>query len=224
VEDPVKRRYRSGVRAERAAATRRAVLAAARDLFADGGYERTSVADVATRAGVSVDTVYTAVGRKPELLLAVVDMVLGSSDEPVRAEQRDYVVAIRAAATARDKIEVYAAALGRLMPTVVPLLEALAQAAVTDPGCARVRDAIAERRAANMRLFAADLRGTGEVRPDLDDDAVADVVWATNSPQYFALLGDRGWTATAYAEHLADLWCRYLLEPVDGAGARFRTR
>ncbi|WP_107765331.1 TetR/AcrR family transcriptional regulator [Nocardioides terrigena] len=208
---PVKRRYRSSVRAERAAATRLAVLAAARDLFSEGGYGGTSVAEVAGRAGVSVDTVYTSVGRKPELLLAVVDMVLGSADEPVPAQERDYVVAIRGATTARDRIEVYTAALGRLMPAVVPLLEALAQAAATDPECARVRDAIAERRASNMRLFAADLRVTGEVRPDLDDDAVADVVWATNSPQYYALLRSRGWSPTRYAEHLADLWSRHLL-------------
>jgi AcrR family transcriptional regulator len=215
VTDPVKRRYRSPLRAEQAATTRRAVLGAARDLFARAGYERTSVADVAARAGVSVDTVYTSVGRKPQLLLAVVDMALGSADEPVPAEQRDYVVAVRAAATAGAKIDVYAAALGRLMPTVVPLLEALAQAAVTDPECARVRDAIAERRAGNMLMFAADLRATGELRPDLDDRAVADVVWATNSPQYFALLRARGWSPAAYAEHLADLWRRHLL----GSGA-----
>ena len=104
-------------------------------------------------------------GRKPQLLLAVVDMTLGSADEPVPAEQRDYVVAVRAAATAGAKIDVYAAALGRLMPTVVPLLEALAQAAVADPECARVRDAIAERRADNMLLFAADLRATGSCAP-----------------------------------------------------------
>ena len=49
---------------------------------------------------VSVDTLYASVGRKPQLLLAVHDMALGSSDEPVAAEQRDYVAAMRAA-TAR---------------------------------------------------------------------------------------------------------------------------
>ena len=64
---------------------------------------------------------------------------------------------------------------------------------------------VATRRAGNMLLFAADLRATG-LRPDLDDRAVADVVWATNSPQYFALLRARGWSPAAYAEHLADLW------------------
>ncbi|PUA80348.1 TetR/AcrR family transcriptional regulator [Nocardioides currus] len=209
----VKRQYRSVVRSERAAATRRSVLAAAQLLFTDVGYAQTSVADVAERAGVSVDTVYTSVGRKPHLLLAVLDMTLGSATEPVPAEQRDYVVAIREADGAHAKIGVYAAALGRLMPRVVPLLEALAEAAATDEECARMRDLIADRRAANMRLFAADLRVTGELRADLSDDDVGDLVWATNSPQYFALLRQRGWSATAYADHLADLWARLLLAP-----------
>ena len=94
--EPVKTRtYRSPVRAEQAAATRRAVLVAARKLFTTTGYAATTVADVARLAGVSVDTVYTSVGRKPELLLAVHDMALGGGDEPVGAEGRDYVAAVR---------------------------------------------------------------------------------------------------------------------------------
>ena len=85
------RRYRSAVREEHAAATRHAVLSAARELFTGRGYDATSVSEVARAAGVSVDTVYASVGRKPGLVLAVVYMVLGGADEPVPAEQRDYV-------------------------------------------------------------------------------------------------------------------------------------
>ena len=114
---PVKTRaYRSTVRTEQAAATRRAVLTAARELFTTTGYAGTTVADIARLAGVSVDTVYTSVGRKPELLLAVHDMALGGGDEPVAAEGRDYVAAIRAADGARAKLEVYALALGERLP------------------------------------------------------------------------------------------------------------
>jgi AcrR family transcriptional regulator len=206
------RRYRSAVREQQAAATRTAVLAAARGLFTGRGWDATSVADVARAAGVSVDTVYASVGRKPELLLAVVDMVLGSAEEPVPAEQRDYVRAVRAAATAEDKIGVYAAALGRLMPAVAPLVEALRRAGETDPGCRRVWQRLVDRRAANMRLFVADLRAAGGVRADLRPAELADVVWAMNSPEYFLLLRSRGWSARRYARHLDDAWRRWLLE------------
>src|SRR6187402_3301883 len=114
VPPPVKTRaYRSTVRTQQAAATRRAVLAAARELFTTTGYAGTTVSDVARLAGVSVDTVYTSVGRKPQLLLAVHDMALGGGDDSVPARGRDYVAAILAARGARAKLETYAAALAR---------------------------------------------------------------------------------------------------------------
>ena len=88
------RPYRSPRREEQAAATRRRILRAAKQLFTTKGYSDTGVAEVARRAKVSVDTLYASVGRKPQLLLAVHDMVLGSADEPIPAEQREYVAAI----------------------------------------------------------------------------------------------------------------------------------
>jgi AcrR family transcriptional regulator len=212
VPDPVKTRsYRSTRRREQAAATRQAVLLAARHLFERQGYAGTTVAAIARRAQVSVDTVYASVGRKPQLLLAVHDLELGSGKD-VPAEQRDYVVAVRAAEGARAKIDVYAAALGRLLPRTVPLAEALRVAAVTDPDCRAVLHGLSERRAANMRLFARDLRETGELRPDLSDDDVADLVWSTNSPEFYLLTTSRGRTPEEYAAVVADLWTRTLLD------------
>ncbi len=70
-----------------------------------------------------------------------------------------------------------------------------------------------QRRAHNMLLFAHDLRTTGELRADLDDQTVADMVWSTNSVEYFALLARRGWTPERFATHLEDLWTRSLLDP-----------
>jgi AcrR family transcriptional regulator len=217
VRDEVKRSYRSVQRAEQAAATRSAVLRAAREHFTARGYAATGVADVAASAGVNVDTVYRAVGRKPQLMLAVIDMVLAGADEPVVAEQRDYVQVVLAAEDARAKLTTYAAALGRVMPRVSPLFESLAQAASTEPDCAALRDAIGERRAANMLKMAADLRATGDLRDDLTDPEVADLLWTTNAPEYYALALARGWSPATYAERLGDLWCRLLLaDPLVG--------
>lgn len=211
--DTVKtRRYRSALREERAARTRRAVIAAARELFAEQGYAGTAVGQVADRAGVSVDTVYTSVGRKPQLLLAVLDTVLAGGDEPVPAEERDYVRAIRAARTAEEKIAVYARTLGELLPRTAPLLEALREAAGTDPGCAAAWAQVNDRRAANMLLFARDLRGTGRLRADLSDQEVADIVWSTNAVEYAGLLTSRGWDGPRIGALLEDLWTRLLLE------------
>ena len=64
-----------------------------------------------------------------------------------------------------------------------------------------------------MRRFAAELRSTGELRADLSDDEVADIVWSTNAPEYYLLLDERGWTPEAYERLLVDVWTRTLLEP-----------
>ena len=213
MQDEVKtRRYRSPQRREQAAATRSSVLAAARDLFQDKGYAATAVADVARHAGVSVDTVYTSVGRKPELVLAVIDTLLGGADQPVpNAEQRDYVQAIRVEPTARGKIEIYAAAVALLVPTLAPLQEALRKAADTDATCAATWRRLVDRRATNMLLFASDLRSTGDQRADLTDQEVADIVWSTNAAEYWLLLEQRGWTPARYGALLLDVWSRTLL-------------
>jgi len=205
------RSYRSPHRREQAANTHASVLAAARDLLQDKGYAATSVADIAELAGVSMDTVYASVGRKPELVLAVIDMVLGGADEPVPAEQRDYVMAVRTEPSALGKIKVYAAAVAMLSPRTAPLQEALRTAGETDVDCRATWRSLVNRRAANMRLFAADLRSTGELRDDLTDQQVADVVWSTNAAEYWMLLNQRGWTSARYEAWLVDLWSRTLL-------------
>ena len=210
---PVKRSYDGSGR--RAAAERRrlAILAAAQELFARGGYAATSVQAVADRAGVAIDTVYATVGRKPQLLLAVHDMALAEGPEPVPAEQRDYVRAVREATSAEAKIRTYAAALARILPRTIPVMRALREAGATEPECAAQYDAISERRAANMRLLVADLRSTGELRPELSDDDAADLVWSLNSPEWFGLVTGRGRTPEQYAALLADVLLRTLLIP-----------
>lgn len=205
------RSYRSPQRREQAAATRLSVLAAARDLLRDQGYAGTTVADVARRAGVSIDTVYVSVGRKPELVLAVIDMVLGGTDEPVPATERDYVRAIRDEPSARGKIEIYAAAVARLVPRTATLQEALRKAGDTDADCAATWRRLVNRRATNMRLFAADLRSTGELRDDMTDEEVADLVWSTNAAEFWLLLDERGWTPQRYEAMLVNMWSRTLL-------------
>ena len=205
------RRYRSRAASEQAAATRRAVLRAARDLFLRKGYADTTVAEVARRAKVSVDTLYASVGRKPQLLLAVHDMVLGSTDEPVPAEQRDYVAAVRAANGARAKLTTYAEALERVFPTPSPSPRRCASRRSATRTAASVWEALNERRAANMLLLARDLRDTGELREDLTDEEVAHLMWTTNSPEFYLLVTSGGRTAAQYVATVIDLWTRTLL-------------
>ncbi len=213
VGEDVKRRYHAPRRAEQADATRAAVLAAARELFVTRGYRATTVADIAALAGVAVDTVYATVGRKPALLRELVETSISGTDRAVPAEERDYVRRIRAATTAREKLGVYADAVAAIGQRHAPVFLALRDAAATDAGCAALRREITERRAGNMLLLAADLRATGELRADLSDREVADIVWSMNAAEYYVLLvHERGWPSQRFGAWLADAWARLLLD------------
>lgn len=206
------RPYHAPQRAERAAATRRAVVEAAHELFTTQGWSATTVGQIAERAGVAVDTLYAVVGRKPVLLREVVEAAISGEGRTVPAADRDYVRAVRAAPSAAEKIDLYAAAMVGVGVRSAPLFLALRDAAARDGTCAALHTEITERRAANMLLFAADLRSTGEVRPDLTDRDVADIVWSMNSAEFFAaLVQRRGWTPERYGAFLADAWRRVLL-------------
>jgi AcrR family transcriptional regulator len=56
---------------DRAAATRQAILAAAREVFTTAGFADANIADVVTRAGASVGSLYHHFGGKADLYLAL---------------------------------------------------------------------------------------------------------------------------------------------------------
>lgn len=58
-----------------AAETRREILRAARRLFAKQGFTQTSVQQIAEESGVAVQTIYSSVGPKPALVLALNDLI-----------------------------------------------------------------------------------------------------------------------------------------------------
>ena len=206
----VKRRYDATGRRQAAERTRAAILDAARELFAERGYAATPMTAIAERAGVALDTVYASAGRKPELARLLIETAISGTDQAVPAEQRDYVQAIQAAPDARTKIAIYAAAITAIAPRLALVLGIIQQACPDEPALAALWHEIAERRAANMRRFVADLAAAAPLR--LDPDQAADIVWATNATEMYQLLvGQRGWSPQRYERFLADTWQRLLL-------------
>jgi AcrR family transcriptional regulator len=206
---PVKRRYDATGRRQAAAHTRTAILDAARELFTERGYAATPMTAIADRAGVALDTVYAAVGRKPDLARLLIETAISGTGQAIPAEQRDYVRAIQAAPDAETKIALYAAAITAIAPRMALVL-AIIQQTPGEPELAQLWHQIAERRATNMRLFIADLASVHPLRQDTDE--AADIVWATNATELYQLLvGQRGWTPQRYQRFLTDTWHRLLL-------------
>ena len=63
-----------------AAETRREILRAARRLFAEHGFASTSVHQIADEAGVAIQTVYSSVGSKAALVLALNELIDQEAD------------------------------------------------------------------------------------------------------------------------------------------------
>ena len=210
---PVKgRSYDNSARTQASRARQAQVLTAARTLFLERGYVRTTMQAIADEAGVALDTVYELVGRKPDLFRLLIETAISGGDQAVAADARDYVQRIHAEGTAQGKLRVYAEALPAIMSRLAPLVMVVQAAASAEPALGDLWHEIAERRATNMRRFAAELGDTGQLAIPVQE--AADIIWATNSPELFALLvQERGWAPERYGRWLAESWELMLLSP-----------
>lgn len=168
--------------------------------------------DIASSAGIALDTIYASVGPKPAVFRLVVETAISGANSTVLAEQRAYVVAIRAEPTASGKLAIYAKALIGIHQRLAPVFRVIEVAALAEPDLKGLWEEIAEKRASNMKLFARNLAETGEVRKNFSLDTVADIVWSMSSPEFYILLvEERHWSPQDYASWLADAWNRLLL-------------
>jgi AcrR family transcriptional regulator len=74
--------------AQRRAATRRALLNAARSLFAEKGYHETAAEEIVRRAGLTRGALYHHFEDKKDLFRVVVDEMEGEIDEEIEAAER----------------------------------------------------------------------------------------------------------------------------------------
>ncbi len=212
VDREVKRNYDTRRRREQSASTRERILDAAHDLLLEVGYRSATVAAVAARAAVNVDTIYELVGRKPVLLRELIERAISGTDGAVPAEDREYVKAIRAEPDAYEKLAIYARAVRDMQQRMAPLFVALRDASSTEPEARTVWEEISRRRATNMRKLARDLRAAGGLRDDLSIDEAADIIWATNSSELYVLFTvERDWSPDQFERWLTDAWHRLLL-------------
>jgi len=211
-----RRPYHSPRRIAAAAATRQAILTAARSEFLRHGYAATTIAGIAQAANVAVDTVYASVGRKPALFRHLIETAIAGQDQDVPVADGDYLPQIRSAPTASDKIELYASTIAAIHQRLAPLFLALREAATAHPELAELWSQVADLRVREMRTLTTDLAATGELRPGLSPEEIADILWSMNAAEYYTLLvRDRDWTPRRFAQWLAEAWRRLLITPGD---------
>ena len=206
------RTYDNAGRQAQSGETKRRILEAARGLVVERGYRGTTVAEIARRADVHIDTVYQLVGRKPVVLRELIEQAVSGTSGAVAAEERQYVKDIQAEPDPGRKLDIYARAVREIQGRMAPLHLALRDASTTDPEAEAVWREISDRRAASMRRLAQGLEAAGGLRAGVSVDEAADVIWATNSSELYVLVTtERGWSPARYERWLAETWRRLLL-------------
>ena len=199
------RRYRSPLRAQRARANREAVVRAARDLFLEQGYPRTSVAEVARRAGVSSDLVYKLFETKKGLLVEVLNFaVTGVTDSPPVLEQEG-PRAMAAEPDPRRQMSMMAPDIAARIERMRPIDDVFRSAATVDDEVAAQWADLRDTRWRNLRRAVDAILAHGPLREGVTADDAATTIWLLAGPETHRQLVDvRGWTQEKYAAWLAD--------------------
>jgi AcrR family transcriptional regulator len=121
------------LRAARRAETEARLVRAATELFIQRGYAATTLADVATHAGLAARTVYVRFANKADLLLRCFGVAIAGDTEPIPVADRSWMQEAMSAPTLDQRITLMASITARLMDRAGPLLNVMQQAAATEP-------------------------------------------------------------------------------------------
>jgi AcrR family transcriptional regulator len=205
-----KRTYHSPLRRAQAEATRGRILDAALELFGEQGYAATPVAAIATRAGVSPETVYATFGTKRALIDGLIERV-DAEGAPQRAAQRAQELGGDARARVMALAETSAEFWGRHLAVVTVL-----RAGVGDPD---IGDEWLRRQDARRALIARMLSGLppNAFRSGLDVAHAADIAWGLTSDELFRLMVTmRRWSVKRYSAWLREELVRAILADPTG--------
>jgi len=200
----VKRSYDASGRREQARARRLAVVLAARDLFQRNGFRPTTLAAVAERAGVSVESVYKGFGTKAALAKAVFDLAVAGDDEPVPVAQRPAMGAIHSEPDVRRKIGLFIDGLAERQARSADVQILIRDGRHVDDALGPVWSALEEEGLVGMTALGRHLLDTGQLREDIELDEVRDVLWNYLAiDTYERLVLRRGWSLERYTAWLA---------------------
>lgn len=206
------RAYRSERRRADAAATREQIRRAATRLFVEQGYAATSLRQVAAAAGVAERTLYAAFASKFDLFHHALDVATVGDELPIPVRDRPEMVE---PLTEPDASVALAAGTDYgvdLLERAGDLIWAGVEAAGADARLRALSDAGRHETRAVMLRFTKSLAERGALRPDLDAERAADVLFALSSPHLFRLLRrDAGWSTEQYRSWMHAITAEQLL-------------
>jgi AcrR family transcriptional regulator len=201
------RRYRSQRRASAAAETRRIILDAAREAYEEHGYVRATITAIAARAEVAVNTVYTSVGGKPQLLIALIESAAADAFRTA-AESSG-----AGAATAEEVIEGLERMVESLFIEHAWLLNEVYSNIAADPVILKSIRRLERLYEARVDEAGRRLEHLGRLHAGVAADEAADILWFYLGFGRWKVLRDRGWSAERVRSWLGAQLAAALLEP-----------
>ncbi|WP_454084173.1 TetR/AcrR family transcriptional regulator [Georgenia sp. Marseille-Q6866] len=186
-------------RKAKAAVTKRRIIEAASSLFVTNGYHGSSMAMIAERAGVAVQTVYFVFHTKSELFAAALDAaVLGPEGRPPM-EQGWAEQAASATGDPAAALQAFVRGAGPILERASALSEVARAAAATDPDLAEIYRSREVFRVEGYRAFVDGLNVT-----DVAPAYALDVLLTLHSARvYLAFREGRGWSHAEVIEWMA---------------------
>jgi hypothetical protein len=198
------RAYRSPLRAEKAAETRRLIITAAGEVFSERGYAGATMAQIAERAGVSVESVH-GLGTKPVLLIhAFKQTYAGASGWKTILDEPD-LLRIMSTEDTDAAIQGYAEFIAAANGRSHGIWPAVRTAALSEPRVAEQIDELIALKKQDFLMGAAWYADRGVVSAEADPATVAPYLYVLTSQEtYDQLIQDWGYTPETYVVWLTE--------------------
>jgi AcrR family transcriptional regulator len=197
-------------RREQAAATRQRILDAAYEAFCELGYRATTMALIAERAGVAVQTVYFTFRTKDALLQEVHDQTVLGRGTPLAPMDQPWYRAAAAEVDPPHATRLLVEGVGTILARVAPMLPVF-QAVVADPAGEVYRNAEALRRPAMYDVAREVLLPKGGLRPGVDVSYAGDLLVVLLGPEIYRMyVLEVGWSHERWVDWTAQVLLREL--------------
>ncbi|MET0964917.1 MAG: TetR/AcrR family transcriptional regulator [Nakamurella sp.] len=197
--------YSSPLRQQRAADTRDRITVAARELFAVHGFAGTTVAGIAQRAGVSVQTVYATFGSKGAIVSAL------TSQFEADADAAGWRARIEECSDPAQLLHTFAQWTCVLLSTSKQTIAAV-HAASADPAITQLRMVGDQHRRRALEGLIGRIAGYQGLRAELTEQRAVDRAWMlTGIELYLAATDGCGWSDLDYENWLSAVLQQQLL-------------
>jgi len=188
-------------RRDSAKATQWRIVKAAYELFRDQGYTATTMAQVAERAGVAVQTVYFGFHTKPALLSRAYDFAVLGEEEPQPPQSQAWYRAMEAEPHLLPALRHLVGGIGSVEQRVVPIELAARIASDADPETRRVMEMHEQWRADGFRGMLEVLRAKSPLRPGVPVEQATDALLLfLGNDAYRFLVEERHWTVDVWVD------------------------